>query len=36
MRLSRSRFAELGLEGLAPGAWRHLTRPELGALGVER
>jgi 23S rRNA pseudouridine2605 synthase len=35
MRLSRSHFAGLGLEGLAPGAWRHLTPPELGALGVD-
>jgi len=35
MRLSRSRFAGLGVEDLAPGAWRHLTRPELEALGVE-
>lgn len=35
MRLARSSFAGLGLEGLAPGAWRHLTRPELSALGVE-
>jgi len=34
MRLSRSHFAGLGLDGLAPGAWRHLTRPELAALGV--
>ena len=35
MRLSRSRFAGLGVDGLAPGAWRHLTPPELSALGVE-
>lgn len=35
MRLSRSYFAGLGLQGLAPGAWRHLTASELAALGVE-
>lgn len=36
MRLSRSRFAGLGLDGLAAGAWRHLTSAELRALGAER
>jgi 23S rRNA pseudouridine2605 synthase len=35
MRLSRSSFAGLGIDGLAPGAWRHLTPAELAALGVE-
>jgi 23S rRNA pseudouridine2605 synthase len=35
MRLSRSSFAGLGLDGLAPGAWRHLAPHELAALGVE-
>lgn len=35
MRLSRSSFAGLGLDGLAPGAWRHLTPTELSVLGVE-
>lgn len=34
MRLSRSSFAGLVLDGLAPGAWRHLTSAELAALGV--
>ena len=28
-RLHRSRYAGLGVEGLAPGAWRELTRAEL-------
>jgi 23S rRNA pseudouridine2605 synthase len=36
MRLQRTRFAGLGVEGLGAGEWRHLTRPELRALGVER
>ena len=35
MRLSRSRFAGLGLDDLAPGAWRHLTPSELASLGAE-
>jgi 23S rRNA pseudouridine2605 synthase len=35
MRLSRSCFAGLGLDGLPPGAWRHLTPAELEALGAE-
>jgi 23S rRNA pseudouridine2605 synthase len=32
MRLSRVSFAEISLEGLAPGRWRYLTRDELVAL----
>lgn len=35
MRLARSRFAGLTVDGLGPGEWRHLTRPELQALGLE-
>jgi len=35
MRLARSRFAGLTLEGLRAGAWRHLTRSELRSLGLE-
>jgi 23S rRNA pseudouridine2605 synthase len=35
MRLARSRFAGFGVDGLAPGAWRHLTPSELAELGVE-
>jgi pseudouridine synthase len=31
-RLRRVRYAELGLEGLEPGAWRELTRDEVAAL----
>ncbi len=29
MRLARVSFAEISVEGLAPGRWRHLTRDEL-------
>jgi 23S rRNA pseudouridine2605 synthase len=35
MRLQRTRFAGLGVDGLGAGEWRHLTRPELRALGLE-
>lgn len=35
MRLVRSRFAGLSVDGLGPGEWRHLARPELRALGLE-
>jgi 23S rRNA pseudouridine2605 synthase len=35
MRLARSRFAGLSVEGLRAGEWRHLTRAELNSLGVE-
>jgi pseudouridine synthase len=31
-RLHRSRYAGLGVRGLAPGAWRALTREEVGSL----
>jgi 23S rRNA pseudouridine2605 synthase len=31
-RLHRSRYAGLGLEGLAPGEWRELTHQEVAAL----
>jgi 23S rRNA pseudouridine2605 synthase len=36
MRLLRSRFAGLSVDGLAAGEWRHLTRAELRSLGVTR
>lgn len=36
MRLQRVAFAGLGLDGLGAGEWRHLTRPELRSLGIER
>lgn len=36
MRLQRVRFAGLGVEGLGAGEWRHLTRPELRSLGLDR
>lgn len=36
MRLARSRFAGLSLEGLRAGEWRHLTRAELRSLEDER
>jgi 23S rRNA pseudouridine2605 synthase len=36
MRLQRVRFAGLGVDGLGAGEWRHLTRPELRTLGLER
>jgi 16S rRNA U516 pseudouridylate synthase RsuA-like enzyme len=32
LRLLRVRFGPLDLGDLAPGAWRHLTPPELSAL----
>lgn len=35
MRLVRRRFAGLSVDGLGAGEWRHLTRAELRALGVE-
>jgi 23S rRNA pseudouridine2605 synthase len=35
MRLARSRFAGLALDGLRAGEWRHLTRAELRSLGIE-
>lgn len=34
MRLSRSRFAGLAIDGLGAGQWRHLTRAELASLGL--
>jgi 23S rRNA pseudouridine2605 synthase len=34
MRLSRTRFAGLSVDGLGAGEWRHLTRAELKALGL--
>lgn len=36
MRLARSRFAGLSVDGLGTGEWRHLTPAELRSLGVER
>jgi 23S rRNA pseudouridine2605 synthase len=35
MRLARSRFAGLSLDGLRAGEWRHLTGAELRSLGVD-
>ena len=35
-RLHRSRYAELVLDGLAPGAWRALTRAEVESLTRRR
>lgn len=32
VRLTRTRFAGLSAEGLAPGAWRHLTEREVSSL----
>jgi 23S rRNA pseudouridine2605 synthase len=32
VRLHRSRYAELGVEGLAPGEWRPLSAGEVAAL----
>jgi 23S rRNA pseudouridine2605 synthase len=34
MRLTRTRFAGLSVDGLGAGEWRHLTRAELRALGL--
>jgi 23S rRNA pseudouridine2605 synthase len=34
-RLHRSRYAGLEITGLAPGAWRELTRDEVAALRSE-
>ena len=31
-RLHRSRYAGIGLDGLAPGEWRELTKGEVAAL----
>jgi 23S rRNA pseudouridine2605 synthase len=36
MRLLRSRFAGLSVDGLGAGEWRHLTRAELRQLGLTR
>jgi 23S rRNA pseudouridine2605 synthase len=36
MRLARSRFAGLSLDGLGAGEWRHLSPAELRSLGLER
>jgi pseudouridine synthase len=35
-RLHRSRYADLALDGLAPGAWRELTRAEVEGLTRRR
>jgi 23S rRNA pseudouridine2605 synthase len=35
-RLHRSRYADLALDGLAPGAWRELTRAEVESLTRRR
>jgi len=35
-RLIRVRFVNITLEGLSPGRWRNLTRPELAGLLPER
>ena len=34
LRLHRSRYAGIGLDGLAPGEWRELTKDEVAALRV--
>jgi len=35
LRLHRSHYAGLGVEGLAPGRWRELTPAEVAALHGE-